>query len=171
MAYTSYNGLAINICLLYLLHHLVLVLDIYVLRIIRTIASKKKKVQKKFQPWLLRSPPKMTHFSNSFLSPQFLFNTVTVDERCSPVALLQQVAFLLAAKLLVSLQLVHAVAALLALRVLPHKNNRFNTQSRGEDGVGGMYGGVYYMQYSTNTLIKVRGGDFSLQMMLPGINT
>lgn len=36
----------------------------------------------------------------------------------SPVALLQEVAFLLAAKLLVALQLVHAVAALLALRVL-----------------------------------------------------
>lgn len=36
----------------------------------------------------------------------------------SPVTLLQEVAFLLAAKLLVALQLVHAVAALLALRVL-----------------------------------------------------
>lgn len=37
-----------------------------------------------------------------------------------PITLLQQVAFLLTAKLLVSLQLVHAVATLLTLRVL-HK--------------------------------------------------
>lgn len=38
----------------------------------------------------------------------------------SPITLLQEVAFLLTAKLLVSLQLVHAVATLLTLRVL-HK--------------------------------------------------
>lgn len=35
-----------------------------------------------------------------------------------PITLLQQVAFLLTAKLLVPLQLVHAVATLLTLRVL-----------------------------------------------------
>lgn len=35
-----------------------------------------------------------------------------------PITLLQQVAFLLTPKLLISLQLVHAVATLLALRVL-----------------------------------------------------
>lgn len=41
-----------------------------------------------------------------------------------PVALFQQVSSLLAAKLLVPLQLVHTVAAVFALRVLPHTRAR-----------------------------------------------
>lgn len=47
--------------------------------------------------------------------------TALLNIRCVsslPVALLQQVAFLLTPKLLVSLQLVHAVATLFTLRVL-----------------------------------------------------
>lgn len=49
--------------------------------------------------------------------------------RSSPVALLHQVAFLLAAELLVPLQLVHAVAALLALRVLRRHMHPLRTDS------------------------------------------